>query len=69
MRLDRVLKQASLAVLVVILTAGCSGINASKSISPASFFLPGLLQNTPEQPGPAEVVTNITTDSVLAQVR
>jgi hypothetical protein len=27
--------------------AGCSGINASHSISPASFFLPGLLQADP----------------------
>jgi len=25
--------------------AGCSGINASQSVSPASFFLPGLLKN------------------------
>jgi hypothetical protein len=24
---------------------GCSGINTSQSISPASFFLPGLLKN------------------------
>jgi hypothetical protein len=27
--------------------AGCSGINGSQSVSPASFFLPGLLQVTP----------------------
>ena len=25
--------------------AGCGGINASQSVSPASFFLPGLLKN------------------------
>jgi hypothetical protein len=25
--------------------AGCSGINTSQSVSPASFFLPGLLKN------------------------
>ena len=33
--------------------AGCSGINASKSVSPASFFLPGLMRN--------DVCTNSTT--------
>jgi hypothetical protein len=31
----------------VLLATGCSGINASKSFSPASFFLPGLLQADP----------------------
>jgi len=25
--------------------AGCSGINSGASVSPASFFLPGLLKN------------------------
>ena len=25
--------------------AGCGGISASKSVSPASFFLPGLMRN------------------------
>lgn len=31
--------------------AGCSGINHTQSVSPASFFLPGLLKNEsqPEQ--------------------
>jgi hypothetical protein len=27
--------------------AGCSGINVSKSVSPATFLLPGLLQADP----------------------
>jgi hypothetical protein len=30
-----------------LVTAGCGGINASKSVSPASFFLPGLMQAAP----------------------
>jgi hypothetical protein len=30
---------------VIALGAGCSGINASKSISPATFLLPGLMKN------------------------
>jgi hypothetical protein len=33
-----------LAVLALP-TAGCGGISAGQSISPASFFLPGLLKN------------------------
>jgi hypothetical protein len=32
---------------LLALAAGCSGINASHSVSPASFFLPGLLQAEP----------------------
>ena len=35
----------TLALLAVVACgAGCSGIRASHSISPASFFLPGLLK-------------------------
>jgi hypothetical protein len=39
------------------LVAGCSGINASKSVSPLDFLIPGAghflhMQNTPPQPVP-----------------
>jgi len=30
---------------LVLFGAGCSGINTGTSVSPASFFLPGLLKN------------------------
>ena len=30
---------------VALLGAGCGGINASQSVSPASFLLPGILKN------------------------
>jgi hypothetical protein len=30
--------------------AGCGGFSGTHSISPATFFLPGLVQNTPAQP-------------------
>jgi hypothetical protein len=30
---------------LALASAGCSGINSSQSVSPASFFLPGLLKN------------------------
>ena len=50
--------------LVATLATGCSGINASKSVSPLDFILPGLLQNCPASPGiPME--TNIA--PLLAQ--
>jgi len=40
-----------LLLLVAAVNCGCSGINASKSISPLDFLLPGLhLQNDPPQP-------------------
>jgi len=37
---------AMLAALALF-SAGCAGINASESISPASFFLPGLMKVDP----------------------
>src|SRR5262245_56730336 len=45
----RSFRLALFAVLVLI-GAGCSGIRASHSISPASFFLPGLGKVEPVQP-------------------
>jgi len=43
---------------LLALLVGCSGINSSHSISPASFFLPGLLKADPppqtEPPLPGE---------------
>ena len=39
-----------LVLLIAAVNCGCSGINASKSISPLDFLMPGLLQNDPPQP-------------------
>jgi len=37
--------------ILLLLAAGCSGINASKSVSPLDFILPGLMQaDPPPQP-------------------
>jgi hypothetical protein len=36
-----------------LLGAGCGGINSGTSISPASFFLPGLLRNDTTTNAPA----------------
>jgi hypothetical protein len=40
----------------LLLGAGCSGINASKSISPATFLIPGLLQVDPPPAHPDRVL-------------
>jgi hypothetical protein len=34
---------------LILFCAGCGGISASQSVSPASFFLPGLLKADPLQ--------------------
>ena len=56
------LRLSTLALALIALVAtGCSGINASKSVSPLDFFLPGLLQNRPPAP-----VSPIQTNAVPA---
>lgn len=55
-----------LAVLAAVLAAGCSGINASKSVSPLDFLLPGLhvRQATPA-PACHGPLLLATTESIL----
>jgi hypothetical protein len=43
----KVLRLAALLPALMLVGAGCGGISASKSVSPASFFLPGLLKADP----------------------
>ena len=33
--------------VVALIGAGCGGINASQSVSPASFLMPGIIKNCP----------------------
>jgi hypothetical protein len=47
-------------VAVAAACAGCGGFSASRSVSPATFFLPGLMQTVP----PTTDTTNL-----LATVR
>ncbi len=52
-------KIAGLLSALSLFVAGCGGLSASHSVSPASFFLPGLLQadppaQHPDQPNPVE---------------
>ncbi len=54
---------------VALLGAGCGGINASQSVSPASFFLPGLLKACPPCTNSAPFVLIETSANEIASVR
>jgi hypothetical protein len=49
------------------LAAGCSGINASKSVSPLDFLVPGLLQADPAPAPPGGVPPAVQPVTQLAQ--
>jgi hypothetical protein len=64
---------AWLLAVVAVLGGGCSGINATKSISPLDFFLPGLggfgsNQRQPASPGVAPGSDAGTVETAAAQV-
>ena len=53
--------------MLALLNAGCGGINASQSVSPASFFLPGLLKNdAPAATNVPAALPEISKEVVLA---
>jgi hypothetical protein len=52
--------------LVSLLGAGCSGINAGSSVSPASFFLPGLLKASPPVANPSPVAAVIPINQIAS---
>lgn len=53
--------------MLAIFATGCGGINASKSVSPLDFILPGLIKTAPQPETPPAVATNSV--QVVAQVR
>ena len=55
--------------LLPFLCGGCSGINTSQSVSPATFFLPGLLKAGPPAPAPNPADPAPPQDNLLAQAR
>jgi hypothetical protein len=68
-KLDGKLFWLTLCPALVVLGAGCSGINASQSVSPASFFLPGLGQAPPLQvPNKVVLFTERESVRLVAQV-
>lgn len=56
------------ALVIGLVATGCGGISASPSISPASFLLPGLVQDTPKG-DPVEMAPVETPVPELAAVR
>jgi hypothetical protein len=58
-----------LAIIPVLafLATGCSGINASGTISPATFLLPGLGKAQPETTLPAVPVSHRQSTQLLAR--
>jgi hypothetical protein len=52
---------------LLLATAGCSGINASKSVSPLDFFLPGLLKADPPPAQPGHDFPDQTPLTLVAQ--
>lgn len=56
-----------LAAGVMISSTGCGGIAASRSVSPATFLLPGFIRN--ETPKPAVPLNGSATNSVLVAAR
>jgi hypothetical protein len=58
----------ALVALLAVLGAGCSGINASHSISPATFLLPGLTQGGVADPSIENQNPQLETDQIHASV-
>jgi hypothetical protein len=54
---------------LVLLTSGCSGINASQSVSPATFLLPGLMRADPRPADPSAPLPETAPIIQVTQVR
>jgi len=63
----KILRLACCAAVSVLLGAGCSGINVTKSVSPATFLLPGLLQDDPRPVHPDETLPAVEPPNQVAQ--
>jgi hypothetical protein len=46
------LASAAACLAVALFSTGCGGVNATGSVSPATFFLPGLMKVAPAKPAP-----------------
>jgi hypothetical protein len=58
----------AIPVALALIGAGCGGINTTQSVSPASFFLPGLMRaNPPVATNSPVVVADMSNQ--LAQAR
>jgi hypothetical protein len=52
----------ALLAATALSVAGCGGINTSQSVSPASFFLPGLLKADPPQTNAPDLLSENSTE-------
>ncbi|MFZ0827843.1 MAG: hypothetical protein WAO02_10515 [Verrucomicrobiia bacterium] len=59
MRLNWFFPRLAMLAFVLLLGTGCSGINAGGSVSPATFFLPGLMKADPPAATPAPVAAAV----------
>lgn len=67
MRLNWNFPVLAIIVALALASAGCGGVNASHTVTPASFFMPGLLKaDPPRTNAPALLVEN---PLLLATVR
>ncbi|HWY31675.1 MAG TPA: hypothetical protein VNX46_13020 [Candidatus Acidoferrum sp.] len=55
-------------VAIALATGGCGGINASQSVSPLDFLLPGIIKNCPA-PANSEPVGGTNNSSIVALAR
>jgi hypothetical protein len=53
--------------VLVLSVAGCGGISATKSISPASFLIPGFLKATPPPANPESTLPTVEPGTEVAQ--
>lgn len=52
---------------LALFSAGCSGVNTGTSVSPASFFLPGILKAEPPMTNPSILPTEPSKQFALAR--
>jgi hypothetical protein len=58
-RLNWNLSRLAMLAFLTLSAAGCSGINAGTSVSPASFFMPGLMKADPPTATNAPVAVSV----------
>jgi hypothetical protein len=65
-RLNWKLLRFAVVPALVLLGAGCGGFSATRSVSPASFFLPGIMKADPAPATPGQVAPAATPLNELA---
>jgi hypothetical protein len=66
-RLNCHLLSLAMAAALMLACTGCGGVNASQTVSPASFLLPGLLKVDPPMTNAPAAAPVISKEVALAQ--